>query len=278
MVNGYFDTLPPEHIPFSKGDKPIVEVEQGQLNAIHWTINPGVPQQGLLTSADSGLLQILDLSRLPISIREELALLLLLPFGLLVTVVLRQIVGVRTFGTFSPTLLALAAIFIDGITALIAFTLVTVLGVLGSSAALPKVALSRVPRLSIIFTLVALTMAFVASLLGYITPQPEESLILLPIVILTTLVDNIYSTLDEHGLKIVLYRLLWTGIAFLGALFILLQNVIGDWLLIYPEIHAWTIAFILAVGHYSHKRLVDFSWFAWMKEPAQPKNTQTGAG
>ncbi|NNJ91495.1 MAG: hypothetical protein HKP55_07465 [Gammaproteobacteria bacterium] len=267
IANGYFDYLPPEYIPFAKGNNNIVDVEKLQLKSADWMIHYSAPQHGMFISDNSSPLQIMDLTRLPATVREELTLLLLLPFGVLLTVILRHIVGVRTFGTFSPTLLALAAVFVDWLTAVIAFSLITILGVIGSSVALPKIKLNRAPRLSIIFTLVAIIMTFVASFIGYMSPIEQSGLILLPIVILTTLVDNIYSTLDERGLRIVAMRLSWTIVAALSSLLVLLQTDIGHWLLVYPELHIFTIALIIAIGHYNYKYLADMSWLKWMKEP-----------
>ena len=42
-----------------------------------------------------------------------LKVILLLPLGALVTAIVRTIIGTRTFGTFTPTLLALAFVYND---------------------------------------------------------------------------------------------------------------------------------------------------------------------
>jgi len=277
IANGYFDHLPAEYVPFSKGKNSIVEVENLQLKSADWLIHHSAPQRGMFVSDNSSALQMMDLTRLPVMVREELTVLLLLPFGVLITVLLRNIVGVRTFGTFSPTLLALAAVFVDWLTAILAFSLITALGVLGSSVALPKIKLNRTPRLSIIFTLVAIIMAFVASFIGYVSPTEQGGMILLPIVILTTLVDNIYSTLDERGLHVVALRLFWTIVAALSSLLILLQTGLGNWLLIYPEFHVFTIAIIIAIGHYDYRQLTDMPGLQWMKEAKVKSTKATGS-
>ena len=44
--------------------------------------------------------------RLPVQMHDVLEVILLLPLGGLVTAFVRTIVGLRTFGTFTPTLLA----------------------------------------------------------------------------------------------------------------------------------------------------------------------------
>jgi hypothetical protein len=60
---------------------------------------------------DSGhtrLLSVLDLTRTPAQTQSALSFLLLMPVGLLITALARSLIGMRTIGTFSPTLLALS--------------------------------------------------------------------------------------------------------------------------------------------------------------------------
>ena len=59
------------------------------------------------------VLGILDLRRLPGKLHEPIKVVLILPIGALFTALVRTIIGIRTFGTFSPTLLALAFVYND---------------------------------------------------------------------------------------------------------------------------------------------------------------------
>ncbi len=56
---------------------------------------------------------ILDLRRLTPGAQKTLALLFLIPIGALVTSVSRNLIGVETFGTFTPILLALSFVYAD---------------------------------------------------------------------------------------------------------------------------------------------------------------------
>ena len=270
VESGHFDQLPPGYVPVRKGSEHFLEAENAQLRDIKWEIASSAPPRGLFVSDTPRFTDIFDLTRLNTISREVLSLLLLLPLGALSTVFLRQIIGIRTYGTFSATLLALAAVFVDWITALITFTLVTIMGVVGR-AMMPALGLSRVPRLSIVFTSVAMIMVLVVSMLSYMELSVDGGVILLPIVILTTLVDSIYSVADERGVRIALFRLGWTVAAALIALVILLQNEWGAWILSYPEVHAITIALIIFTGHYQGRKLVSLKYFSWMKEPSSKK-------
>lgn len=269
-VNGYSGELPTTYLPVQRGGHQIFQVDEGTDIITLFEIRRETVPAGLFTSEQERISDILDLTRLPLEARTALGLLLLLPLGILATEIARVLIGVRTFGTFTPTLLALAAIFVDWITALIIFALVTLIGI-GGRALMPGLALSRVPRLAIVFTLVALSMALSVSVMDYYDLNPGGLVVLLPIVILTTLVDRIYSVADEIGITIALIRLKWTlAIAFVVFL-ILLQEAWGQWILTYPEIHLITIALIILIGRYQGPSLSDSGYISWFVEPAKKK-------
>ena len=74
------------------------------------------PPSGAFDLQSHHPLDIFDLRRLPIELHEVLKVILLLPLGALVTAIVRTIVGLRTFGTFTPTLLALSFVYNDWLT------------------------------------------------------------------------------------------------------------------------------------------------------------------
>jgi hypothetical protein len=135
---------------------------------------------------------------------------------------------------------------------------------------LPGLGLPRVPRLGIVFTLVALAMALVVSLLMRLDPSADGAVVLLPIVILTNTVDRFYAVADESGVRIALMRLAWTVTVALGALWILLQTHWGEWLTAYPEMHALTVAAMILLGKYRGQRLAERPGLGWLLEPRKP--------
>ena len=274
---GFRGDLPPTHVPLRKGGDLVLVTENATTMLTSWDVQQTETPRGLLAGDSPRLSDVFDLSRLSPTTREVLALLLLLPLGALATQMLRQLVGIRTYGTFTPTLLALAAVFADWQTAATVFGLVTLLGIAGR-ALLPGLALAREPRLSIVFTLVAIAMALTVSLLVHFDPLLDGAVVLLPIVILTTLVDRIYAVVDDYGPRVALLRLGWTIAAALISLGILLQAHWGEKLLAFPESHAVTIAAIILLGRYRGRRLADLRLLAWLKEPPAAKSSSQRSG
>ena len=54
-----------------------------------------------------------NLTRLPVPMHTVMKILLLLPFAALITAFMRNVIGLGTFGTFSPALLAMSFIYAD---------------------------------------------------------------------------------------------------------------------------------------------------------------------
>ena len=69
--------------------------------------------RGIAAQRKYHTLSIVDLTRMSTGMQELLAVLLLLPIGALITVFFRNLIGVNTFGTFSPCLYALSFVYAD---------------------------------------------------------------------------------------------------------------------------------------------------------------------
>ena len=96
---------------------------------------------------------------------------LILPIGALFTALVRTIIGIRTFGTFSPTLLALAFVYNDWRSGLCIFFVVIATGFISRSF-LDRLKLLLVPRLGIILTMVVMLMVLSISVMNYYQPGP----------------------------------------------------------------------------------------------------------
>lgn len=269
-VQGHLKQMPAFYIPLRKGSSELVKTGDVNVSSITWKIGTMHAPAALLVSGSHQLTDILDLDRLSPANRENLGVLLLLPLGVLATEIMRQLMGIRTYGTFTPTLIALAIVHVDRITALIVFTLVTTIGILIRSY-LPNLHLQRTPRLAIVFTLVALSMSLVVSGFMYFDPGMDSFVVLLPVVVLTMLVDRIYTIADQRGMRTAMLRLLWTMVSAFVSLLVLIQADWGIWLVAYPELHALTLAVIILIGLYKGPKLSAVPALGWLHEPEPVK-------
>lgn len=190
--------------------------------------------------------QIFILERLSAETRAQLSLLMLLPLGALLCSVIRQFAGLNSYGVFTPTMLALAITYADKETTVLILMISIILVYLGRPTF--HRGMSRVPRLSIIFTLVALSMVIGVSALDFFALATDGHLILLPMVIITSLIDRLFSTIELNGYHTALVRLLWTFILTLITLPLLQQEWLGAFMLRYPEMHLLTLSLLIMVS------------------------------
>ncbi len=250
---GYLRKMPPNFVPVRReGVEVIRSAEVSDLTA-GYAIAPMPPPPGSFNLEHRSAWDILDLPRLPVQMHDVLEVILLLPLGGLVTAFVRTIVGLRTFGTFTPTLLALAFVYNDQLMGILVLLAVIVLG-FSSRAFLDRLKLLLVPRLGIILTLVVLCIVFSISMLDYFGRAPGAKAVLLPMVIMTMLVERFYVTTEEDSLAFAVQLLAGT-LALAAVVYALLRwKTVGRTLLFYPELHLFTVAALIVVGRYTGYR------------------------
>lgn len=262
---GFEKDLPPNYLRLNVDSDQVAYLADGTpINVTIDSIQLPTPA-GLLGTGEKKLFDILDLKRLPISTQFLLSTLLLLPIGALITSVFRQIIGISTYGTFTPSLLAMAIIHSEWFTVIIVILIVIAVG-FGSRSVMPE-KMSRVPRLSIILTIVAIGMVFSISIMEYFQLNPNPAAVLLPIIVLTNMVDRFYATTDENGIVSAIYRLIWTFIVTAICFSVFVIELLQQLVLGYPEIHFITLAVILLLSDYKGKKLSSLPYWSWLREP-----------
>jgi transglutaminase-like putative cysteine protease len=256
--SGVKGDMPARFLPVRHGGVQLVRAAGADVTDLEvaYSVVAMPPPSGTIEFSGRNPLQILDLTRLPARLHEPLEIILLLPLGALVTAAFRTIIGLRTFGTFTPTLLALAFVYNDWQTGLIVFATVLVLGLMSRSL-LDRLKLLLVPRLGIMLTLVVLCMVFGIRVQHYLGWTPTGEMVLLPMVILTMLVERFYVTTEEDSMRFSLQLL--AGTLALGFIVYLLLEwkPIGHMLLVYPELHCFTVAAFILMGRYTGYRLTE---------------------
>ncbi|MGA2068783.1 MAG: 7TM domain-containing protein [Thermoguttaceae bacterium] len=261
VENAFAREVPRYFVPVHRGPGEIIRVSDATDVTTKYSIAP----MPLPPAPPPGPLRVLDLEQLPDKLQRPMELLLLVPLGALVTAFFRTIVGVRTFGTFTPTLLALAFVYNRWQTGLPVVAAVLFLG-LSSRRLLDGLKLLLVPRLGIILTLVVLLMVFSVSVMYHFGHAPAGETVLLPMVILTMLVERFFITTEEDNLRFALQLLLATAVLALLVYWVLYWRTVGQVLLAYPELHCFTIAGLILIGRYTGYRWTELLRFRDLPE------------
>ena len=220
----------------------------------------------MMTPANATL-QRLSLYRLPVSTQAALRALLLLPIGGLAVSLFRNIIGLQTFGTFMPILIAYTLRETS-----LGFGLAMVFGVLAigilTRVLLDRLHLLMVPRLSILLCIVVLVVVVMA-LWGRTLDQSDLfSGVLFPIVILTMLVERFSITLAEEGMRGALVKAGWS-ILIAVAVYPLFRSAFVEHLMFgFPELLFVIMGILVWTGAYTGYRLSDLIRFrSFAQEP-----------
>jgi transglutaminase-like putative cysteine protease len=269
-TNGYSFSLPMNYLPVRRGaDQILWPVANVTAPEITYSIRRLLPDKLILTGEIEHPIQILDLTRLPVPMHTVLKILLLLPLAALITTLMRNVIGLGTFGTFSPALLAMSFIYADWKIGLLILLIVVTAGLFGRSI-LERLRLLMVPRLSIILTMVILCVVFTLSALYYTFPLVEAQAVLLPMVIMTMLIERFHVTVEEDGIIYAVQLSLGTLVVAMLCYAVLAWPDMGKLVLIYPETHFFTIAAFILLGRYAGYRLTELWRFRDLVEPGEP--------
>jgi hypothetical protein len=251
--NGYSVQLPITFLPVSRDSIDIVRGIQTSGYQSKYSISRLLPSS-LASSQDKGLWNIVDLTRLPPSMQEIVSLILLLPLAALITTIFRNIIGIKTVGTFTPGLIALSFIHADWRTGTMIFFIVLCVGIL-TRLILNKLQLLMVARLSVILILAVLCMVLAVSVLDYLNLTPSASAVVLPIVILTMMIERFNIIVEEDGLPNALRVFATTILVAVCCFLVMKVEWIGRTTLVFPEVQLFNIAILLLLGRYSGYRL-----------------------
>jgi len=255
-VNGFAREMPSEFVPIRRGGESVFRTKDAKNVVTNYSILRLPPRQEVLQAEAKQPSHIFDLTRLPLKLHDTLSLMLLLPLGALITAIFRNLVGLRTLGTFAPALLAMSFIYAAWGTGLVMLTVVVIAGLVGRSL-LEKLHLLMVPRLSIVLTIIILCVVFAVSLLNYWSPGQTAQSVLIPLVILTILIERFYVTSEEDSTSYAVQLVLGTVVVAAFCYLLLRWDDVGQLVLVYPEIHFFTIAAFIMIGRYSGYRLTE---------------------
>lgn len=260
-LNGKFAEIPDRYLVLYYGDEPLfTHSPDVNFSYVFYSkrvlvppASPDAPRPGLfnLWAAFEGVGIPVDLLRI----------ILVLPFGALVVAIARNLVGVHTFGTFMPALMAIA--FRD--TGL-GWGLLLLAAVLASGlivrTALESFQLLHTPRLAVILAAVVATIigfALFAQATGYLLPTRVS---LFPIVILTLTVERFSAMWEEDGPRAALLVTLGTMTVVSAAYAAVESRWLQTAVLAFPEALFLAVAAFFFIGRWTGLRLLEYFRFA----------------
>ena len=190
----------------------------------------------------------------PPELHGQVTSLVLIPLGLLVVTIFRNVVGISTFGTSTPVLLAIAlkeTSFLFGLIFLIAS------GLVGSFVRqhLGRFHILLIPTLSIVLTVVAASMLTIVLVLHHQGGFPlDDHFSLLLIVVITWMIERFAILQIEDSARAALKAAAGTLLVAIVTYGIIRFHRVSHFLLLYPETILIITGLLLLLGRYTGLR------------------------
>ncbi len=201
-----------------------------------------------------------SLFSLPVEAQQVFRIILLIPLGALIVSIFRNVIGINTFGTFMPVLIALAFRNTRLGWGLVLFSAVIVLGLV-SRWFMDRLKLLLVPRLSVIVTVLVIILALGSLVGNQAGIYRILAVALFPIVIMTMTIERLSIILMEKGareaVKVSLGTLLVSTCGYLAMSFVSVE----DFFFAFPEILFALIGIQILIGRYTGYRLMEYFRF-----------------
>ncbi len=266
----YFDLrqgqrgLPGNLLVWHVGDGPVIQVDGARGEEVTFAtrkmLEDALRVAELRASQEHPRIVEFSLLDLPLATQAVYAILLMVPVGAFLVAFLRNVVGISTFGTFMPVLVAMAFRETRLFTGVLLFTLIVALG-LAVRFYLEKLRLLLVPRLASVLTIVVLLMAAVSILSHRLGIEIGLSVALFPVVIMTMTIERMSIVWEERGPAEAMKEGVGTLVVAVVVYLVMDINAVKHFVLVFPELLLVVLAGTLALGRYTGYRLTELTRF-----------------
>ncbi|CAI8835022.1 MULTISPECIES: inactive transglutaminase family protein [Pseudomonas] len=262
--------LPTDRLLWWTGDENLITVDGGKKANVTFSLNNSEMNAIRLAkltdeNTDANFLEY-SLYGLPLQTQQTFMIMVMIPIGVLVILILRNLVGLQTLGTFTPVLIALAFRETQLGFGILLFTVITALG-LSLRSYLEHLKLQMLPRLSVVLTFVVVLIAAISLFSHKLGLERGLSVALFPMVILTMTIERLSITWEErgasHAMKVAIGTLFAASLAHL----IMTVPELVYFVFTFPAILLIMVGFMLAMGRYRGYRLTELVRFkAFLKK------------
>ncbi|MEE9380665.1 MAG: 7TM domain-containing protein, partial [Hyphomonadaceae bacterium] len=263
-TNGYFATLPENYLRLYTGDESLFthtrninfdyrfRISRNQISPALFRFADEVGNESTFNAAR--LLKLTGLTE------NMVGVFLMFPLATLITVFLRNIIGLKMFGIFMPMLVAAACVQTGLVLGLLTFSGVVAFSFLGQIW-LSRFNLLKIPRLAAIITLCTVLFIVLLYAVGQNSTFEFGVLAMFPVVIISFLAERIHKMASDQDWRTItlsaLGALVTIAICFTAFSSVTLQGVFA----LMPELLLVVLALQIALGQWSGMRLLEYVRF-----------------
>jgi hypothetical protein len=256
--------IPNDWLAWWRGPKKLADLEGGSKLRVSVFESPKV-EEGIAsavrkTRISKPLLLRFSLFSLPVHTQAVYRVMLLVPVGAVVLAFLRNMVGIKTFGTFMPVLIALSFRETGLLHGIGLFVILVALG-LAVRFYLDRLKLLLVPRLAAVLVVVVGLMAITSIISHALGVHTGLSVAIFPMVILTMTIERMSILWEERGPREALVTGLGSLAASAVAFVVMNIKYVEHLIFVFPEVMLVMLAVLVLLGRYTGYRLADLLRF-----------------
>ncbi len=194
---------------------------------------------------------------------QTVTLLLMLPLVATLVAFFRQVIGIKAFGIYTPSIITFALLAFDpnGIKYGIAiFVSVIFVGMI-TRLALKQFRLLYLPRVAITLSIISLAILGVMVLGGSLKRTGLASVSIFPLLIMITLAEKFVATQIEKGSRIAFILALETLVISVIGYYLISWKTLTDFILHYPWAILATFLINFSLGKWTGLRLTEYFRF-----------------
>ena len=266
--------IPTNHITWKVGGDSLFKLKNGKNAELQFSVTKSYIE--LLDIAKhkakqkGSIFANLTLFSLPVQIQNTYSLILMVPLGALIVVFMRTFIGVQTFGTFMPILIAIAFRETRLLWGVALFMGIVFIGLL-IRFYLEKLRLLLIPRLTVILVVVVILMLIISFFTSRLGLDRLLSVSLFPMVILAMTIERMSITWEENGAQIALLQGFGSLVVACFGYLIMTDKHLSYLMFVFPELLLVILGICLWMGRYTGYRLSELFRF---REMVSEKNNQ----
>ena len=191
---------------------------------------------------------------------ETIYLILVLPFVATLIAAFRQLIGVKSFGIYTPLVLTFA-FWAIGIKYGITIFMVIFLTGTAVRYVLKNFRLLYMPRMAIVLTVISMAILALLAIGGYLNKTGLAATSILPILILITLIEKFISAQVEKGFRTAAFLSVETLIISIAGYYFIIWDVFRTMVLEHPEYILLLFVVNIFLGKWTGIRLSEYLRF-----------------
>ncbi len=258
--------LPSSFVVFQRGADSMFDVTGGENSSIKYSVMRSLRSSYKMAGHRAKLANQqtnfgYSIYNLPVNQQNALKWLMIFPLAILVVVLMRNVIGIATMGTFTPMLIAMSLVETGFWAGLVCFALIIGMGV-AIRAGLSKLNLLLVPRISAVVIFVILIMQFLA-IIGYNwNLSIASSALFFPIIITAWIIERASITWEEEGAKNAMKQIVYSVLVAIITYFVIVNEYIRHIMFAFDELNLVILFIVMLLGTYTGYRVTELIRFA----------------